>query len=340
MRSQQPLLSVRNLCVDYITENGDVRAVNSVSFDIAPGEVFGLAGESGCGKSTVAFSVARLHKPPAYISGGEILFKGENILHYGDERLRSYRWQQVSVVFQSAMNALNPVLRMEEQFCDVLLAHNPGLTRYEAIKRAQELLAIVDIHPSRLKDYPHQFSGGMRQRLVIAIAMALNPELLIMDEPTTALDVVVQREILQKVYALKEKFNFSILFITHDLSLMVEFCDRIGIMYAGELVEVAPAKAILTAPLHPYTKGLGNSFPPLHGPKKVLEGIPGTPLNLLEVPVGCRFQARCGKVHERCRQQYTRLAEIRPGQQTACHLYEAQDEQQDPLIYLDKAAGC
>ena len=136
MSSQQPLLSVRQLCVDYITESGDVRAVNSVSFDIAPGEVFGLAGESGCGKSTVAFSVARLHKPPAYISGGEILFKGENILHYGDERLRSYRWQQVSVVFQSAMNALNPVLRMEEQFCDVLLAHNPGMTRYEAIKRA------------------------------------------------------------------------------------------------------------------------------------------------------------------------------------------------------------
>ncbi|CAJ1823291.1 Oligopeptide transport ATP-binding protein OppD [Aeromonas salmonicida] len=244
------------------------------------------------------------------------------------------------MVFQSAMNTLNPVLRMEEQFCDVLLAHNPGMTRYEAIKRAQVLLEIVDIHPSRLKDYPHQFSGGMRQRLVIAIAMALNPELLIMDEPTTALDVVVQREILQKVYALKEQFNFSILFITHDLSLMVEFCDRIGIMYAGELIEVAPSKAILTSPLHPYTRGLGNSFPPLHGPKTVLEGIPGTPLNLLEVPVGCRFQARCGKVHDRCRQEYTRLVEIRPGQQTACHLYEVQDEQPDPVFYLDKAAGC
>ncbi len=170
------------------------------------------------------------------------------------------------------MNALNPVLRMEEQFCDVLLAHNPGMTRYEAIKRAQELLTIVDIHPSRLKDYPHQFSGGMRQRLVIAIAMALNPELLIMDEPTTALDVVVQREILQKVYALKEKFNFSILFITHDLSLMVEFCDRIGIMYAGELIEVAPSKAILTAPLHPYTKGLGNSSRPCTGRRRCWRG--------------------------------------------------------------------
>ena len=151
---------------------------------------------------------------------------------------------------------------------------------------------------------------------------------------------LVQREILQKVYALKAKFNFSILFITHDLSLMVEFCDRIGIMYAGELVEVAPAKAILTAPLHPYTKGLGNSFPPLHGPKTVLEGIPGTPLNLLEVPVGCRFQARCGKVHDRCRQEYTALAEIRPGQQAACHLYDSAEEQLDHPIYLDKAAGC
>ncbi|MGY3927202.1 ABC transporter ATP-binding protein [Aeromonas simiae] len=334
--SLPPLLSVRNLCVDYLTESGDVRAVNSVSFDIQRGEIFGLAGESGCGKSTVAFSVARLHKPPAYISGGEILFKGEAILHYDERRLRDYRWQQVAVVFQSAMNALNPVLRMEEQFCDVLLAHNPGMTRYEAIKRAQALLEIVDIHPSRLLDYPHQFSGGMRQRLVIAIALALNPELLIMDEPTTALDVVVQREILQKVYALKEQFNFSILFITHDLSLMVEFCDRIGIMYAGELVEVAPAKSILTAPLHPYTKGLGNSFPPLHGPKTVLEGIPGTPLNLLEVPVGCRFQARCNQAHARCRQEYTTLHEVRPGQLAACHLH-AQEE--SPFIHFSQAAG-
>ena len=333
MSSQQPLLSVRQLCVDYITESGDVRAVNSVSFDIAPGEVFGLAGESGCGKSTVAFSVARLHKPRVEQAGFAVL-KAPDIPSVlvetafisnpeEEERLRSYRWRQASVVFQSAMNALNPVLRMEEQFCDVLLAHNPGMTRYEAIKRAQELLEIVDIHPSRLKDYPHQFSGGMRQRLVIAIAMALNPELLIMDEPTTALDVVVQREILQKVYALKAKFNFSILFITHDLSLMVEFCDRIGIMYAGELVEVAPAKAILTAPLHPYTRGLGNSFPPLHGPKTVLEGIPGSPLNLLEVPVGCRFQARCAKVHERCRQEYPASSTQAGGVVVRCHLYPA-----------------
>ncbi len=199
----EPLISIRNLCVDYITESGDVRACNNVSFDIAPGEVFGLAGESGCGKSTVAFSLMRLHKPPAYISGGEIIFNGENILEYSDDRMQAFRWSEMSMVFQSAMNALNPVLPMEEQFCDVIMRHT-NMTREQAKQRAEGLLEIVDIHPSRLSDYPHQFSGGMRQRLVIAIALALNPKLIIMDEPTTALDVVVQREILQKIYALKK----------------------------------------------------------------------------------------------------------------------------------------
>ncbi|TOO80508.1 ABC transporter ATP-binding protein, partial [Vibrio parahaemolyticus] len=194
-----PLISIRNLCVDYITDAGDVRACNNVSFDIAPGEVFGLAGESGCGKSTVAFSLMRLHKPPAFITGGEVIFNGEDILQYSDQRMQSFRWSEMSMVFQSAMNALNPVLTMEEQFCDVIMRHT-GLTRAQARVRAEGLLEIVDIHPSRLSDYPHQFSGGMRQRLVIAIALALNPKMIIMDEPTTALDVVVQREILQKIY--------------------------------------------------------------------------------------------------------------------------------------------
>ncbi|GAL19454.1 (GlcNAc)2 ABC transporter ATP-binding component 1 [Vibrio maritimus] len=250
----EPLISIRNLCVDYITDAGDVRACNNVSFDIGKGEVFGLAGESGCGKSTVAFSLMRLHKPPAYISGGQVLFNGEDILQYSDDRMQTFRWSEMSMVFQSAMNALNPVLTMEEQFCDVIMRHT-NMTREQAVKRAQGLLEIVDIHPSRLNDYPHQFSGGMRQRLVIAIALALNPKMIIMDEPTTALDVVVQREILQKIYALKEEFGFSILFITHDISLMVEFSDRIGIMYSGELIEVAPSKQILESPYHPYTKG-------------------------------------------------------------------------------------
>lgn len=320
MSMREPLLSVRNLCVDYITDAGDVRAVNNVSFDLGKGEVLGLAGESGCGKSTVAFSLMRLHKPPAFISGGEVLFNGEDILKYSDERMQTFRWSEMSMVFQSAMNALNPVLTMEEQFCDVIMRHT-SMTRDQAVRRAEGLLEIVDIHPSRLRDYPHQFSGGMRQRLVIAVALALNPKLIIMDEPTTALDVVVQREILQKIYALKEEFGFSILFITHDLSLMVEFTDRIGVMYAGQLIEVAPSKEILSTPFHPYTEGLAGSFPPLTGPKPKLTGIPGNPLNLLEVPQGCRFQARCGKTKESCFKTATRLTEVEQNRMTSCHLF-------------------
>ncbi|CAM4063482.1 MULTISPECIES: ABC transporter ATP-binding protein [Vibrio] len=315
-----PLISVRNLCVDYITDAGDVRACNNVSFDIAPGEVFGLAGESGCGKSTVAFSLMRLHKPPAFITGGEVIFNGEDILQYSDKSMQAFRWNEMSMVFQSAMNALNPVLPISEQFCDVLM-HHTTMSRKQALKRAEGLLEIVDIHPSRLSDYPHQFSGGMRQRLVIAIALALNPKMIIMDEPTTALDVVVQREILQKIYALKEEFGFSILFITHDLSLMVEFSDRIGIMYSGELIEVAPAKQILENPFHPYTQGLGSSFPPLTGPKTKLTGIPGNPLNLLEIPQGCRFQARCSQVTPMCRQTETQLRQIEAQRFSNCHLF-------------------
>ncbi|UTV27341.1 ABC transporter ATP-binding protein [Photobacterium atrarenae] len=316
-----PQISIRNLCVDYITDAGDVRAVNNVSFDIGKGEVFGLAGESGCGKSTVAFSLMRLHKPPAFITGGEVLFDGHgDILQFSEDQINAFRWSEISMVFQSAMNALNPVLTMEEQFCDVIMRHT-NFTRQQAIRRAEGLLEIVDIHPSRLQDYPHQFSGGMRQRLVIAIALALNPKMIIMDEPTTALDVVVQREILQKIYALKEEFGFSILFITHDISLMVEFSDRIGIMYSGELVEVAPSKQILETPFHPYTEGLGSSFPPLTGPKTRLTGIPGNPLNLLEVPKGCRFQARCSKAHEACFSQPTQLTQLEPNRFSNCHLF-------------------
>ena len=316
-----PQISIRNLCVDYITDAGDVRAVNNVSFDIGKGEIFGLAGESGCGKSTVAFSLMRLHKPPAFITGGEVIFDGHgDILKKTDMAMSAFRWSEMSMVFQSAMNALNPVLTMEEQFCDVIMRHT-NMNRKQAIRRAEGLLEIVDIHPSRLRDYPHQFSGGMRQRLVIAIALALNPKMIIMDEPTTALDVVVQREILQKIYALKEEFGFSILFITHDLSLMVEFSDRIGIMYSGELIEVAPSKQILETPFHPYTEGLGSSFPPLTGPKTRLAGIPGNPLNLLEIPQGCRFQARCGKTHPACFSTPTQLSQIEPGRLSNCHLF-------------------
>ncbi|MBW6422474.1 ABC transporter ATP-binding protein [Rhizobium sp. XQZ8] len=261
----EPLLSVKNLTIDYIGEEKDFRAVDDVSFDIAPGEVFGLAGESGCGKSTIAFAISRLHKPPALIrKGSRILLAGRDVLDLDPKALADFRWREVAMVFQSAMNSLNPVLRIEDQFYDVLRTHK-GMTRAQARERAAEMLRLVDIPPDRMSNYPHQFSGGMRQRIVIAICMALNPKLVVMDEPTTALDVVVQREILQRINELRKEFGFSVLFITHDLGLMVQFCDRIGIMLAGKLVEQNEAAAIYKAPQHDYTKKLWASFPSLHG---------------------------------------------------------------------------
>ncbi|EGQ8131679.1 ABC transporter ATP-binding protein [Vibrio parahaemolyticus] len=259
----EPVIQIRELCVDYITDNGDFNAVKSVSFDIGKGEVFGLAGESGCGKSTIAFSINRLHKPPAFISGGQILFQGKDILRLSDKELSALRWSEIAMVFQSAMNSLNPVLTIQEQFADVL-RHHQGLSNEQAKDRAEKLLDLVNIPRDRLGEYPHQFSGGMRQRLVIAIALSLNPKLIIMDEPTTALDVVVQREILQQIYQLREEFGFSVLFITHDLALMSQLCDRIAIMRHGEIVEVNHAYEIRNHPQHPYTQKLWDSFPNIH----------------------------------------------------------------------------
>lgn len=261
----EPVLSIRNLNIDFIGAEKNFRAVRNVSFDIAPGEFFGLAGESGCGKSTIAFAVSRLHRPPALIrTGSEIVVGGRNVLDLNDDDLRSFRWREVAMVFQSAMNSLNPVLTIEDQFYDVLRAHTKT-TRAEARLRAAELLKLVDISPDRLSAYPHQCSGGMRQRIVIAICLALNPRLLIMDEPTTALDVVVQREILQRIDKLRKELGFAVLFITHDLGLMVQVSDRIGIMLQGELVEVNHATTIYKNPQHAYTKRLWASMPRLHG---------------------------------------------------------------------------
>lgn len=253
-------LEIRNLCVDYLLEESEFTAVNNVSFNIKKGEIFGLAGESGCGKSTIAFAVSRLLQPPAYISQGEVLLNGEDTLKMNDKQIANLRWNKVSMVFQSAMNSLNPVITVEEQFRDMFHKHR-GYNREQSAEKARELLTLVGISGDRLSDYPHQFSGGMRQRIVIAIGLALKPDLLIMDEPTTALDVVVQREILMQVHALRKEFGFSVLFITHDLSLMTQLCDRIGVMLKGELVEVAKAKDILLNPQHAYTKKLWQSIP-------------------------------------------------------------------------------
>lgn len=271
----EPLIQIKELCVDYITDNGDFNAVKSVSFDVGKGEIFGLAGESGCGKSTIAFAINRLHKPPAFISGGSILFQNKDLLRLSDGQLNIIRWSEIAMVFQSAMNSLNPVLPIQEQFADVL-RHHKGMTNEQARDRAEKLLDLVNIPRERLADYPHQFSGGMRQRLVIAIALSLSPKLIIMDEPTTALDVVVQREILQQIYQLKQEFGFSVLFITHDLALMSQLCDRIAIMRYGEIVEVGTSSDIRNNPQHPYTQKLWASFPNIHEERRqspTLEGV-------------------------------------------------------------------
>lgn len=321
--TKAPLLSVRDLSVDYVTDNGNARAVNRVSLEIRPGETLGLAGESGCGKSTLAFAIANLHAAPALISEGEIIFEDRNVLTMTEEELRQFRWNEASMVFQSAMNSLNPVITIGEQVIDVILAHKK-VTRSEAWERGEELLQIVGIHPSRMKSYPHQLSGGMRQRVVIAIALALRPKLIIMDEPTTALDVVVEREIMDELYALKEDYGFAILFISHDLSLMGEIADRIGVMYAGQLVEVGPAEQILEQAEHPYTKGLVSSFPTIHGPKVRLEGIPGNPPNLLELGEGCPFYDRCNARRDSCTVSVPDL-HPRGDRQVACHVVNAKE---------------
>jgi peptide/nickel transport system ATP-binding protein len=277
-----PLLEIEDLSVEYVTEARTVRAVDRVTFSIAEREVFGLAGESGCGKSTIANAILRLLRDPAVIAGGSIRFAGTDVLALSAEELRDFRWRQVAMVFQSAMNSLNPVMTIGDQIADIYTTHE-RVSKKTAMARAGELLDLVGIPRDRLRSYPHQLSGGMRQRVVIAMATALRPPLLIMDEPTTALDVVVQQEIMAQIKDLQQELGFAILFITHDISLMVELSDRMAIMYAGRFVETAPAKAIFDAPRHPYTRALMNAFPPMAGPRTRLRGL-GEGVRFRDIP--------------------------------------------------------
>jgi peptide/nickel transport system ATP-binding protein len=323
----EALVELRGLTVDYGVGERHVRAVDGIDLTIHAGEVVGLAGESGCGKTTVANAVMQILRPPAYVAGGSILFRGDDLVGRKREQLRRYRWQNVSMVFQSAMNALNPVMRVGDQFIDMMRAHQ-RVSKRTALARAEELLEVVGIDRRRVRAYPHELSGGMRQRVIIAMALALGPELLIMDEPTTALDVVVQREILQQVQDLKRDLGFAVLFITHDLSLLVEFADRIAIMYAGEIVETAPSAVLHTNPQHPYTRGLMESFPPLTGPLQRLVGIPGSPPDLADPPSGCRFHPRCplclpdGPAYRRQTTERPKLRLVGTEHFAACHLVE------------------
>ena len=300
-----PVLEIKGLDVDYGVGEEAVRAVREVHLTLHRGEVLGLAGESGSGKSTLAYGLTRLLAPPGVIRGGEVIYHPADgvpydVLRLTDKQLRDFRWAETSIVFQGAMNSLNPVQKVATQLVDVIKAHEPRTSKASRVARARDLLKLVGISADRLEAYPHQLSGGMRQRVMIAMALALEPRVVIMDEPTTALDVVMQRQILGQLVELRERLGFSVLFITHDLSLLVEFSDRIAIMYGGRIVEQAPAAELYRDALHPYSHGLLNSFPALRWPRRELSGIPGSPPDARGMPSGCAFHPRCPKAFEPC----------------------------------------
>ena len=299
MSEVSEVLNVSGLSVDYVLDRGDVRAVDDVSFTLGRGEFLGIVGESGCGKSTLLFAVAQLLAPPARVAAGSVTFQGTNLVGLTDRQLSAVRWRDMSVVMQSAMNALNPVKSIGAQFADAMRAHDKP-SRAEIAARSAEVLRMVGIDQLHLRSYPHQLSGGMRQRAMIAMAMLFTPDLVIMDEPTSALDVVAQRSLMVQIKELQLAFGFAVIFVTHDMSLISHFSDRLMVMYAGQVDEFGATRTIFDRPLHPYTQGLLEAFPSIRGPRVPLRGIPGNPPDLSAVPSGCRFHPRCPYAVDRC----------------------------------------
>ncbi len=327
------VLEVSDLSVHYGVDANMVRAVHDVTLNVRRSTVLGVAGESGSGKSTLVYALTRLLRAPGVISGGQAILNVSspddptqvtpvNLTTASERELRRVRWSHVSIVLQSALNALNPVRRIGREFDEVLRTHRRSLSRSDRRRRAAELLALVGLEPDRLDRFPHELSGGQRQRIMIALALALDPELVVMDEPTTALDVVTQREIISELAELRSRFGFAMIFITHDLSLLVELADEIVVMYAGSIVERASAGELYAAPRHPYTLGLLESFPPLHGERRELTGIAGSPPDLAAESVGCSFAPRCPFAMDRCRAESPPLAPLGDtGRSVACWLH-------------------
>ncbi len=317
------VLDVQNLKTYYITQRGPVKAVDDITFQVKKGEALGLAGESGCGKTTAALSILKILPSNGEIIGGKMLFRETDLVSLKEEQMRQVRWKGISIVFQGAMNALNPLFKVGDQIVEAILTNEPEVKKKEAYERTNRLLELVGIQTTRARDYPHEFSGGMRQRALIAMSLACNPDLLIADEPGTALDVIVQAQVLKLMSELKAKLNLAMILITHDLSIIADLCERAAIMYAGKIIEQGDVVHIFKEPLHPYTQGLAGAFPSLKEARRRMTSIHGTPPDLLEPPSGCRFHPRCSKVMEICKE--TEPTAIRMGKEdryVACHLYD------------------
>lgn len=319
------LLEVKDLTTYYFTLRGAVKAAEGVNFDVKKGEALGLAGESGCGKTTVALSLVRILPPGGRIVGGHVVFKGTDLVHLSEGDMRkNVRWKGISMIFQGAMNALNPVYTVGQQIVEAIRVHERDVSKSEAEERTKKLLEMVGIEPSRINNYPHEFSGGMKQRALIAMALACNPDLVIADEPGTALDVIVQAQVLRLMKQLKEKLNLSMIMIAHDLSMIAETCGKLAIMYAGYIVEYGDIVSIFKEPLHPYSQDLIEAFPSIKAPKQEIVSIPGTPPDLLNPPQGCRFHPRCKYAMDICRKEVPPLLKTTKNHAVACHLVGGQ----------------
>ena len=316
-----PLLDIQSLVVEYRTPKASVKAVDRVSLSVEKGHTLGLVGESGCGKSTLGLSIVRLVPPPGRIVSGQIALDGIDVAGCSDEEMRRVRGKRVGYIFQDPMTSLNPVKKIGDHFVEMIHTHEPGTSREDALKRANEILQDLGILPERIDDFPHQFSGGMRQRVMIGLALALNPDLLIADEPTTSLDVIVEAQIIELLKHLRESLDLTLVLITHNIGIVAETADRVAVMYAGRIAELSETGDLFERPMHPYTKALLNSVPNITKKGQILSWIPGAPPDLAELPPGCLYHPRCPFAFDRCKNEDPELLKHN-NSVVACHLYE------------------